>query len=140
MEARYLTDESGERIGVVLDIAEYDRLRGSAEEAARAERHPGITFRGSVGSRRAWVPGTALDVWDIMAGHEEMGQQRFLKETGITEDRLDAALTYCQAYPDEVDEKLQENTRPLQYWRECYPNLDIQAIEHHPEAGAPRAS
>jgi len=82
MEARYLTNESGERIGVVLDVAEYECLRRSAEEAARAERHPGIAFRGTEGSRRAWVSGTALDVWEIVVGHEEMGRQRLLEETG----------------------------------------------------------
>jgi hypothetical protein len=27
MEARYLTDENGKRIGVVLNIEEYERLR-----------------------------------------------------------------------------------------------------------------
>ncbi|CAN5281560.1 hypothetical protein BH24ACT19_BH24ACT19_18150 [soil metagenome] len=130
MEARYLTDESGERIGVVLDVAEYERLRRSAEEAARIERHPGIAFRGTEGSRRAWVPGTALDVWEIVAGHEEMGRQRLLEETGISEDRLDVALAYLRAYPDEVDEKIEENARPLEYWRERYPNLNIQSIEY----------
>jgi hypothetical protein len=130
MEARYLTNESGERIGVVLDVAEYERLRRSAEEAARAERHPGIAFRGTEGSRRAWVPSTALDVWEIVAGHEEMGRQRFLEQTGISEDRLDAALAYHRAYQEEVDEKIQENARPLQYWRERYPNVNIQAIEY----------
>lgn len=130
MEARYLTNESGERIGVVLDVAEYERLRRSAEESARAERHPGIAFRGSEDSRRAWVPGTALDVWEIVAGYKEMGRQGFLKGTGVTEDRLDAALTYYRAYQDEVDEKIQENARPLQYWRERYPNLNIRAIEY----------
>ncbi len=45
MEARYLTNESGECIGVVLDVAEYERLRRSAEEAARAELHPGLNIR-----------------------------------------------------------------------------------------------
>ena len=71
-----------------------------------------------------------LDVWEIVAGYEEMGRQRFLQETGISEDRLDVALTYYRAYQDEVDEKSQENARPLQYWRERYPNLNIQTIEH----------
>ncbi len=32
MEARYLTDESGKRIGVVLDIEEYERLREIEDE------------------------------------------------------------------------------------------------------------
>ncbi len=130
MEARYLTNESGKRIGVVLDVAEYERLRRSAEEAARIERHPGVAFRGTEGSRRAWVPGTALDVWEIVAGHEEMGRQRLLEETGISEDRLDVALAYHRAYRDEVDEKIEENARPLEYWRERYPNLNIQSIEY----------
>jgi hypothetical protein len=130
MEARYLTDESGERVGVVLDVAEYERLRRSAEEAARMDRYPGIAFRGTEGSRRAWVPGTALDVWEIIAGHEEMGRQRLLEETGISEDHLDVARAYHQAYLDEVDEKIEENARPLEYWRERYPNLKINSIEY----------
>jgi hypothetical protein len=139
MDARHLTNESGERIGVVLDVAEYERLRRSAEESARAERHPGIAFRGSEDSCRAWVPGTVLDVWEIVAGYKEMGRQRCLKGTGVTEDRLDAALTYYQAYPDEVDEKIRENACPLEHWRERYPALNILLIEPHPEAGAPQA-
>ena len=130
MEARYLTDESGERIGVVLDVAEYERLRWSAEEAARTERHPGIAFRGTEGRRRAWVPGTALDVWEIVASHEERGRQRLLAESGISEDRLAVALDYYEDHRDEVDEKIEENNRPLEYWRERYPNLNIQTIEH----------
>ena len=130
MEARYLTDESGERIGVVLDVAEYERLRWSAEEAARTERHPGIAFRGTEGRRRAWVPGTALDVWEIVASHEERGRQRLLAESGISEDSLAVALDYYEAHRDEVDEKIEENNRPLEYWRERYPNLNIQTIEH----------
>ncbi len=32
MEARYLTDENGKRIGVVLDIEEYERLREIEDE------------------------------------------------------------------------------------------------------------
>jgi hypothetical protein len=140
MKARYLTNESGDRIGVVLDVAEYERLRRSAEEVASAERHPGIAFRGTEGSRRAWVPGTALDVWEIVAGHEEPGRQRFLEETVISKVHLDVALAYHRAYEDEVDQKIQENARPLQYWRERYPNLNIQTIDNRPEAGSHRAS
>ena len=103
MVARYVTNESGERIGVVLHTAEYERLRRSAEEVARAERLPGIAFRGTEGSRRAWMPETALDVWEIVAGYEELGRQRFLKETGISEDHLDVALADHQYYQDEAE-------------------------------------
>lgn len=130
MEARYLTDEHGQRIGVVLDVAEYERLRWSAEEAARTERHPSIAFRGSEERRRAWVPGTALDVWEIVAVHEEMGRQRLLEESGISEDHLAVALAYYGVYRDEIDKMIEENNRPLEYWRERFPNLNIQPIEY----------
>jgi hypothetical protein len=140
MEARYLTDESGERIGVVLDVAEYERLRRSAEEAAKTERHPGIAFRGAEGSRRAWVPGTALDVWEIVAAYQEMGRERVLQESSISEDRLDAALAYHGSYDDEVDQKILENDRSLKQWRKRCPDLNIQMIEHRPEAVVPRTS
>lgn len=130
MEARYLTDESGKRIGVVLDIADYERLREAAKEAARMEQHPGIAFRGSEWSRRAWVPGTGLDVWEIVAGYKQMGRERLVEESGLTEDRLDAALAYYEAHRSEVDEKIAENDQPLDYWRERYPNLNIETIEY----------
>jgi hypothetical protein len=130
MKARYLTNESGERIGVVLDVTEYERLRRSAEEVARTERHPGIAFRGTEGTRRAWVPGTALDVWEIVAGYEKMGRERVLEESSIREDRLDAALAYYKAHPGEIDQKIEDNNRPPEYWRERYPNLNIQSIEY----------
>lgn len=130
MEARYLTNESGERIGVVLDVAEYERLRRAAEEASRTEQHPGIAFRGTKDSRRAWMPGTGLDVWEIVAGHKEMGRERVLEESHLSEDRLDAALAYYKAHRGEIDEKIEENDRPLDYWQERCPNLNIQSIEH----------
>ena len=37
MEARYLTDETGKRIGVVLDIKEYERLREIEDALEDAE-------------------------------------------------------------------------------------------------------
>ncbi len=130
MEARYLTNETGERIGVVLDIREYERLKQSAEETSRTERHPGISFRGPESGRRAWVPGTALDVWEIVTGYKSLGRDRFLEETGLAEDPLDTALAYYEAHHTEIDEKIEKNERPLDHWREHYPNLKIQTIEH----------
>lgn len=39
MEARYLTDETGKRIGVLLDIAEYERLREIEDEMEDVRRY-----------------------------------------------------------------------------------------------------
>ena len=34
METRYVTDEKGERIGVILDVQEYERLMEALEDLA----------------------------------------------------------------------------------------------------------
>lgn len=94
------------------------------------ERHPGIAFRGAEDSRRAWVPGTALDVWEIVAAYEEMRRGRVLEESSISEDRLDATLAYYETHSDEIDQKIEEYNRSPEYWRERYPNLNIQPIEY----------
>ena len=37
-----------------------------AEEALRMRLFPGIAFKGADWERRAWIIGTALDVWQIV--------------------------------------------------------------------------
>jgi hypothetical protein len=76
------------------------------------------------------VPGTALDVWEIVAAYEEMARERVFEGSTIPEVRLDASLAPCEAHPDEIDQKIEENNRPPEYWRERYPNLNIQSIEY----------
>jgi hypothetical protein len=46
------------------------------------------------------------------------------------EDRLDTALAYYEPHPGEIDQKIEVNNRPPEYWQERYPNLNIQSIEY----------
>jgi hypothetical protein len=39
MEARYLTDDKGKRVGVILDIKEYERLREIEDELEVIRRY-----------------------------------------------------------------------------------------------------
>ena len=34
------------------------------------------------------------------------------------------------AHPDDIDQNVEENNRPPEFWRERYPNLNIQSIEY----------
>jgi hypothetical protein len=45
MEAYCLTNECGERIGVLPGIGEYERLRQAADEAAIMKRYPGLNIQ-----------------------------------------------------------------------------------------------
>ncbi len=127
---QFIVNEEGKRTAVVLPVEEYESLREAAEEATRMQRYPGIGFRGPEKGRRAWVMGTGFDVWEILAGYEEMGRERVLRESNLSEDQLDTALAYYEAYRQEIDEMVVENDRPLEYWREKYPNLGIEVIDY----------
>jgi hypothetical protein len=87
-----------------------DRLRRYAEEGARRDEHPLITFRDGPAGRRAAVVG-GPDVWAIVMWLEDLpeGQDRarvLSAEQGISRALIDAAIRYCEAYPDEVEARI----------------------------------
>jgi hypothetical protein len=96
-----------------------------AEEAARMRRFPGIAFRGPEHDRRAWLLGTALDVWQVIEAYRDMGLERMLDEGDLPDGKIRLALAYYEGYPEEIDEAVAENRRPLEYWRRIYPGLNI---------------
>lgn len=126
----YVVNEKGEKTRVILDIAEYEKLREAAEEAKRMTEHPGIAFRGPERGRRAWVPGTAFDVWEIVDIHQGKGEKRLFEEHPISGRQLAIALNYYEAHPEQIDAHIEENDQPLEYWHAKYPSLDIQVFEY----------
>jgi hypothetical protein len=99
------------------------------EEAARMRRFPGIGFRGPEGSREAWVIGTALDVWQGVEAYRDFGSaERMLAETDLSERQVRLALAYADAYPDEIDQALAENRRPLEELRQLYPFIHVTEV------------
>jgi uncharacterized protein (DUF433 family) len=105
-------------------------LESLAEESIRTRRFPGIGFRGSEHSRRAWVIGTGLDVWELVELCEGKGKERLLSEHNISERQLDLALSYYEVYPREIDEAIQENARSPERWHEISPSV-IPSPEAH---------
>ncbi len=104
-------------------------LETLAEEALRMRRFPGIVFRGPEHRRRASVAGTGMDVWEIVMLHEAERRENLLEAHPVTERQLDAALAYYREHPEEIDQLLEENSRPPEYWQRLYPGLNIEV--HH---------
>jgi uncharacterized protein (DUF433 family) len=97
-----------------------------AEEALKARRVPGIAFRGVDWDRRAWVIGTALDVWEIVAAYQDFDSvEAMAKKTDLTERQIRLALAYYEQFPAEIDEALARNRRTLDELRRQYPTIDI---------------
>lgn len=98
-------------------------LETLAEESIRVRRFPGIGFRGPENSRRAWMMGTGLDIWELVEIYEGKGRERLLDEHDVTERQLDLSLSYRESYPREINEALQENARSPQEWHELSPAI-----------------
>lgn len=94
-----------------------------AEEAARMRRFPGVAFRGPEHDRRAWIIGTALDVWQVVEAYEDMGLERLLGEGDLPERFIRLALAYRKEYPGEIDEAIAQNRRSQAEWHALYPGL-----------------
>jgi len=82
-------------------------VEGLAEEAARARRFPGIAFRGADWSRRPWVIGTALDVWEVVNAYRDFDSvAAMVAETDMADRQIRLALAYHEAFPDEIDAQI----------------------------------
>jgi uncharacterized protein (DUF433 family) len=120
-----LVDQEARRTG---------RSRGAvvealADEALRMRLFPGIAFRGADWDRRAWVIGTAFDVWQIVDAHRAMGSiERMVDEGGAAGERqIRLALDYYQRFPEEIDAAIVENRRSLEELREEFPFIAVSA-------------
>lgn len=87
-----------------------DRLRRYAEEGARRDEHPLITFRDGPTGRRAAVVG-GPDVWEIAMWIEDLSAEEnpaavLAAEQNLARALIDAALRYRDAYPEEVEARI----------------------------------
>ena len=99
-----------------------------ALEGARMHRFPGIAFRGPEHDRRAWLLGTALDVWEVIEAHQQLGSlERLLSEGDLPERQVRLALAYYAAYPDEIDRAIAANQTAQATLHAHYPTFVPEA-------------
>jgi uncharacterized protein (DUF433 family) len=95
-----------------------------AEEAMRMRRFPGIAFREEDWNRRAWVIGTGLDVWEVIALVRSFGSpEAVIPHYHLSEGQVATALAYHREFPEEVDAMMAKNQRPLQELQREYPQI-----------------
>jgi hypothetical protein len=87
-----------------------DRLRRYAEEGARRDDHPLITFRDGPTGRRAGLIG-GPDVWEIAMWIDDLGPvedpaAELAADGAVARVHIDAALAYRAAYPDEIQARV----------------------------------
>jgi hypothetical protein len=88
-----------------------DRLRRYAEEGARRDEHPMITFRDGPTGRRAGLVG-GPDVWEVAMWIEDLNEvsdpiAELASDQIVTRPQIDAALAYRADYPDEIQARIE---------------------------------
>jgi len=101
-----------------------------ADEALRMRLFPGIAFRGTDWDRRAWVMGTAFDVWQIVEAYQDIGSVERMAEGGSAGERqIRLALGYYERFPEEIDEAIAENRRPIEQLEQEFPFIAISRVD-----------
>jgi hypothetical protein len=101
-----------------------------ADEALRMRLFPGIAFRGADWERRAWVIGTALDVWQIVDAHRDIGSMQRMAEGGSANERqIRLALDYYEVFPEETDAALADNRRPIEQLEDEFPFIAVSHFD-----------
>jgi hypothetical protein len=87
-----------------------DRLRCYAEEGARRDEHPMMTFRDGPTGRRAGLIG-APDAWQVAMWLDDLDTVKdpaaeLAADGTVTRPQIDADLAYRAAYPDEIQVRI----------------------------------
>ena len=87
-----------------------DRLRRYAEEGARRDEHPLITFRDGPTGRRAGLVG-GPDVWEVAMWIDDLGERadpaaELAADGTLARPQIDAALAYRSMYPEEIQARI----------------------------------
>jgi hypothetical protein len=116
---------------VELEATRTGRSKGAvvealADEALRMRLFPGIAFRGTDWDRRAWVIGTALDVWQIVDAYREIGSVEQVADGGSASERnINLALAYYERFPEEIDAAIADNGRSIEQLRDEFPFIAV---------------
>jgi len=121
-QADLLVRDEGRRSGRSRSVI----VEELAEEAAKTRLFPGIAFRDT--PRRVWVIGSGLDVWELVDLLRSYGgDEGALRESHplVTERHLRLARAYADRFPEEIEQILEMQRRPLEELRELYPFLQV---------------
>ncbi len=101
-------------------------IEGLAEEALRTRMFPGIAFRGWTGSGALGWSGRRWTFWQVIDAYRDVGSVEKMVAAGdLDEQQIRLALAYYERFPEEIDEAIALQRRPLAQLRAEYPFINI---------------
>lgn len=80
------------------------------DESIRMRRIPGIVFADGPSGRRARIAGTGLDVFELVGSYRALDEDPSALRHAypwLSENQVRSALAYAQAYPEEIQRRLE---------------------------------
>jgi|SRR5579884_2449972 len=109
-----LPAESGNRLKRMASRHGWTPSDASArlvEEGLRRSEFAFIDFRDSAAGRQAYIQGSTLAVWEVvlLVQSYERDIAAVARHLRWPEARVEAAVNYAEAFPDEIEQALSEN-------------------------------
>lgn len=109
-----LPSQSGQRLKRLARQHGWTASDASArlvEEGLRRSEFAFIDFRDSAAGRQAYIQGSSLAVWEVILVARDYGEDvsKTAVHLGWNEARVEAAINYAKAFPEEIAEALEEN-------------------------------
>jgi uncharacterized protein (DUF433 family) len=74
--------------------------------------------------------GTALDVWQIVDAHRDIGSiERMAADGSASKRQIQMALDYYERFPEEIDAAIAENRRPIEELEEEFPFAAVSRVD-----------
>jgi len=101
------------------------------EEALRQRDFAFIAFRDSPVGRQAYLQGTRLPVWRVVSLVREYGGSvdRAAEHLGLPSARVQVALRYAEAFPDEIEAATADSACALDDIERLVPSLQVLDVD-----------
>jgi len=132
--------ESGRRLKRIASRHGWSPSDASArlvEEGLRRSEFAFLDFRDSAAGRQAYIQGSTLAVWEVMLllRSYKGNAAAVAKHLRWPEAKVQAALNYAEAFPDEITEAISEN-EAMDY--QTLKRMLPQAVDAAPGKRSPR--
>ena len=101
------------------------------DEALREEEIAGIEFHNTSVGRQPFVKQTGLAVWEfiMIARHFDMDAERTSAHLQYPVEAVNSALNYYSAYPEEIDQALEDNHMGQERLKRLFPNMRVFTVQ-----------
>ena len=101
------------------------------EESLRESEFAFIEYRDSPNGRQPYMKGSGLAVWEVVliARTRELNAEQVAQDYPYPIENIKATLHFYEAYPEEIDQAIEDNQIGYEAMRRLLPNVRLFEVE-----------